>query len=111
MDHSSRANFWGDERNIVMAVPTQVKGLLSFSLGTCLKRVSKQMVSSTTTDLFHSSSHQIMSGLRSVQGRWLGIEYVSDDRSAIMFCDTCKLTVMMKVISFRTSSSRLLLYV
>ena len=36
------------------------------------KRVLKQMVSSTITVLLDSLSHQIMSGLRSVQGRWLG---------------------------------------
>ena len=66
--------------------------------------MSKQMISSTTTVLFECSSHQIMSCLRSVQGRWLGIEYVCDDRSTVMFCDTYKLTVMKEAISFRTSS-------
>ena len=34
-----------------------------------------------------------MSGLRSVQGRWLGSEYFCDDRSTIMLCDL-KLTLM-----------------
>ena len=91
MDQSSRSNFDGDERNIIMAVLTQVKILFSFSTA-CLKRVSKQMVSSTTTVLCKCSSHQIMSGLRSVQGRW----YVCDARSTIMFCDTFKLTVIWK---------------
>ena len=75
-----------------------------FLSAACLKRVPKRMVSLTTTVLFECSSHQTMSGLRSVQGRWLGIEYVCDDRSIIMFCDTFKLTVMKKAIYFRTSS-------
>ena len=66
--------------------------------------MSKQMVSSTTTDLFDSSSHHIMSGLRSVQGRWLGIKYFCEDRSAVMLYDTFKLTLMKEAISFITSS-------
>ena len=103
-NHSSRANFEGDKRNIMMAILTQVKVLPSFLSAAGWKRVSKQMASSTTTYLFESSSHQIISGLRSVQGKWLGIEYLCDVRSTIMLCDTFKWTVMKEAISLRSSS-------
>ena len=61
MDHSSRANLKGDEQCIMIAVLTQVEILFLFLSAACLKRVSKQMVSSTITVLFESLSHQIMS--------------------------------------------------
>ena len=54
----------------MVAIFTHTKVFPPFSLGTlfekgveaaCLKRVSRQMVSSINTDLLDSSSHQIMS--------------------------------------------------
>ena len=70
MEHSSRANLKGDDQYIMIAVLTQVE-IPFFSFGSRFKKMSKQMVSSTITVLFDSSSHQ-MSGLRSVKGRWVG---------------------------------------
>ena len=39
MDHSFGANFEGDEGNIMMAVLTHVKVLLSFSVSSLFKKV------------------------------------------------------------------------
>ena len=72
MDHSSRANLKGDEQCIMIAVLAQVEILFLFLLAACLKSVKADGKLSTITVLFESLSHQIMSGLRSVQGRWLG---------------------------------------
>ena len=72
MNHSSGANLKGDEQYIMIS--HRSKYFFLFLSAACSKRESKLMVSSTITLLFDSSSNQIMSGLRSMQGRWLDSE-------------------------------------
>ena len=76
IDHSSRANLGGDERNSMLTVLIHRKALRPFSLlEACLKRVSKKMVILTNTHIRESLSYHMMSTISSLQARWLDIEY------------------------------------